>query len=750
MEDRWRWCLPALGLVLIAAAPTSHDEALLPRSASPSRPSCVDPLPPSLPQFTAATPTTSQWSADSRVTIQWLPAADDLCGVDGYGEYWSPFADGCPSQVKDLEELPTQTVRSLPDGTWYYALRTVDQAGNWSTDCARIGPFLIDTLPPGDPWSFRAPSHLSGVWSRSNRIRFTWGALSDEGSQPIQFALRISYGTIEEPDEAAIIGPGNEYLSPELPDRTDIYCSLRARDLAGHWSARYLWMGPFWIDATPPSTPQSVASSTHTVGVLSESRTIAVHWLPSIDTVSGLYGYSFAWSNLPDTQPGGGQAILEPLTTSPALSDGNWWFHLAVQDKAGNRGETVHLGPFPIGPLQPSPPAMLGSSHSPGGCSDDCTVDVQWTSTPGAAGYSLEWDAVPDAVPDTQVDSATAAATSPCLGGGSWYLHVLAQTSAGFWSEPAHFGPFAVDQVAPQNPTSIASSTHLPAAWSNLPVVTLAWDPALDEGCGVAGYSVAFDQQADSVPDAAPETAAVGLQSPGLADGSDWHVHVRAVDAAGHGAVGAVHLGPLAIDTTPPSAELLAPAGGARLPADTDVAVELALSDATSGVETVIVEASLDGGALWTESIYAGTPPQSAPVWRTPDRAVGGAQLRVIAVDRAGNQAVDLVGFAIEAIEPPPPFVPSAHRLGANVPNPFNPATVIPLELPVAGQVRLEVLDLRGRVVAVPLDAYRGVGRHELGWDGRDGEGRPLPSGVYVYRMRAGAFATSRKLAILR
>jgi hypothetical protein len=99
--------------------------------------------------------------------------------------------------------------------------------------------------------------------------------------------------------------------------------------------------------------------------------------------------------------------------------------------------------------------------------------------------------------------------------------------------------------------------------------------------------------------------------------------------------------------------------------------------------------------------------------------------------------------------------VPAAgHRLLANHPNPFNPRTTIPFELaPGAGaaEVRLDILDLRGRLVAtVGAGRFRRGERHRATWAGRDGAGRDLPSGVYLARLRVDGVLLTRSITLLK
>jgi len=84
-------------------------------------------------------------------------------------------------------------------------------------------------------------------------------------------------------------------------------------------------------------------------------------------------------------------------------------------------------------------------------------------------------------------------------------------------------------------------------------------------------------------------------------------------------------------------------------------------------------------------------------------------------------------------------------------PNPFNPSTVIAFELAQdAPQVELAIFDTAGRRVAGLLDGPQTAGRHELRWDGRDGAGRSLESGVYLCRLRAGEHVEAIKLSLLK
>ena len=97
-----------------------------------------------------------------------------------------------------------------------------------------------------------------------------------------------------------------------------------------------------------------------------------------------------------------------------------------------------------------------------------------------------------------------------------------------------------------------------------------------------------------------------------------------------------------------------------------------------------------------------------------------------------------------------PPTALSVARLGDAYPNPFNPATTIPFTLAGAGRVTLRVYDALGRSVRTLLAGARPAGDYHLAWDGRDDDGRALPSGVYFIRLEAEGKTATRKITILK
>ena len=109
------------------------------------------------------------------------------------------------------------------------------------------------------------------------------------------------------------------------------------------------------------------------------------------------------------------------------------------------------------------------------------------------------------------------------------------------------------------------------------------------------------------------------------------------------------------------------------------------------------------------------------------------------------NQGVSATAVAAETMA-----TPSTFALGANYPNPFNPATTIPLAVPTeAGDVDLTIYNVLGQPVRQVWAGPLVAGEHQLTWDGGDAQGQPVAAGVYLYRLQVGEQTRIRKMVKL-
>ena len=99
--------------------------------------------------------------------------------------------------------------------------------------------------------------------------------------------------------------------------------------------------------------------------------------------------------------------------------------------------------------------------------------------------------------------------------------------------------------------------------------------------------------------------------------------------------------------------------------------------------------------------------------------------------------------------------IPLCFGLDQNFPNPFNPYTTIRFTVPEMSQgrnVNLTIYDLLGRKVRTLMDAQVGAGVVEVAWDGKDGAGKEVSSGVYFYQLTVdrGKRMETRKMVLIR
>ncbi len=96
------------------------------------------------------------------------------------------------------------------------------------------------------------------------------------------------------------------------------------------------------------------------------------------------------------------------------------------------------------------------------------------------------------------------------------------------------------------------------------------------------------------------------------------------------------------------------------------------------------------------------------------------------------------------------PVAPATSGLDQNYPNPFKQATSISYQLEQRAAVTLTVYNLLGQEVQHLVDEVQQPGQHRVRWDGTDLAGQRVPSGMYMYRLQAGAFSATGKMALVR
>jgi hypothetical protein len=122
----------------------------------------------------------------------------------------------------------------------------------------------------------------------------------------------------------------------------------------------------------------------------------------------------------------------------------------------------------------------------------------------------------------------------------------------------------------------------------------------------------------------------------------------------------------------------------------------------------------------------------------TDDYVNGVLRYRLKQIDTDGQFAYsDIIEIETPTIE--------TYELYQNNPNPFNPTTTIKYALPKESKVLLEVYNTLGQKVVTLIDEVKSAGYFSLEFNARN-----LPSGIFIYRLRAGDYIETKKMVLLR
>lgn len=90
-------------------------------------------------------------------------------------------------------------------------------------------------------------------------------------------------------------------------------------------------------------------------------------------------------------------------------------------------------------------------------------------------------------------------------------------------------------------------------------------------------------------------------------------------------------------------------------------------------------------------------------------------------------------------------LIPDEFSISQNYPNPFNPSTTINYQLPIAGNVKISIYDALGKNVGTLVNKSQNAGNYNIEWNAAN-----LPSGVYIYKIEAGSFTSTKKMMLIK
>ena len=171
----------------------------------------------------------------------------------------------------------------------------------------------------------------------------------------------------------------------------------------------------------------------------------------------------------------------------------------------------------------------------------------------------------------------------------------------------------------------------------------------------------------------------------------------------------------------------------------------VSLSDPNTGTavgEQGTILRTIDGGTTWISQNSGTTKELKGVSFSDPNTGtVVGGDGTILRTTSGGTVSIQI---------PNTQLIPAEYELRQNYPNPFNPTTIISYQLPSVNDVTLMIFDLLGREVITLVNKRPSAGEHEVTWDGRDASGQVVSSGIYIYRLQAGAFVQNRKMLLIR
>jgi hypothetical protein len=111
--------------------------------------------------------------------------------------------------------------------------------------------------------------------------------------------------------------------------------------------------------------------------------------------------------------------------------------------------------------------------------------------------------------------------------------------------------------------------------------------------------------------------------------------------------------------------------------------------------------------------------------------------------------------YTITSIDDQTLVVPTEYALNQNYPNPFNPLTTIDYQLPERAEVELVIFNILGQKINTLLKGKKEAGYHSQIWNAKDQFGKPVASGLYIYRLEAKGisgrkFVQVKKMVVLK
>ena len=361
----------------------------------------------------------------NNVALDWADSTDVPSGVKQYEVQIDKHADFSSQEYSLSPVASTGTISNLTDGTFYWRVRTQDNAGNYST-WSSGGSFMVDVTAPS------APATLTRTVT-GNSIVLDWADALDATSGVKQYEIQVDNNSNFSSPEYSATSVVSNATAAGLADGT-YFWKVRTQDNSGNYSA---WSSGsnFTVDITAPSVP---ATLTRTV----IGSSVALDWADGTDATSGVKQYEFQIDNNSDfsSNEKSGTTVISNASAT-GLTDGNYYWRVRTQDNSGNYSAWVSGSSFMVDISAPSVPASLTPIVTGNNVIFDWANSTDAPS--GVKQYQVQLDKHADfSSPEYSATPVTSNASATGLADGNYYWRVNTQDNAGntsAWSNGTSF-----------------------------------------------------------------------------------------------------------------------------------------------------------------------------------------------------------------------------------------------------------------------------------------------------------------------
>jgi hypothetical protein len=265
-------------------------------------------------------------------------------------------------------------------------------------------------------------------------VDISWSGASDALSGIAGYYYKWDHSPSTIPSTSDSFTSGTSAISSPLPDASDWYFHVRAKDNAGNLASGTYHAGPFKIDTALPEG--SIIINGGDAWTNSNAVTLSLIYT---DVLSGVDKVRYSNDGVWDSEPWEDPAPSKSWILDGA--DGTKTVSYQIRDNVGNTYTTSDDIIWDT--TEPSAPVISSSTHpDENNWYNNSNPSFTWTTPSDSseiAGYSYELDHLGTSTPDTTIDTPENSKSYTNVADGEWWFHIRARDNAGNWGAVAHY-----------------------------------------------------------------------------------------------------------------------------------------------------------------------------------------------------------------------------------------------------------------------------------------------------------------------